>query len=386
MRRRRFLSAGGAAVLGALALPRAARAAESKPSSDDLIRELESLIPKLMTECVVPGLSIAVVRDGKLLWTRGFGVKESGTKEAVNDGTVFEAASVSKTVFAYAALKLCDRGVLELDAPLTKYLPDRFMDGDARLDRITARQVLSHSSGFQDWRSGAVPLKIHFTPGTQFMYSGEGYFYLQSVMTHLTGRVDPADCANYEADLEVCATDFDAYMKRTLLAPFGMDGSGYEWSESFEKNAARPHDVNGNVIAKGKPRAPDVARYGSAGGLITTARDFAKFLIEIVAPKESDAFRLKKETLREMVRPQIKLPPDQKMDGATSWALGWAVQERPEGNLLVHSGGQSGFRSLAMASVEKRSGFIALTNSDNGGKLINHPKMLELLGRAVTGE
>jgi CubicO group peptidase (beta-lactamase class C family) len=372
--------------LGSLSLPWAARAADKTDSSDELIREFEALIPKLMTECVVPGLSIALVRDGKLLWSRGFGVKSSESKQEVNDETVFEAASVSKTVFAYAALKLCERGVLELDAPLTKYLPDRFLEEDARLDQITARHVLSHSSGFQDWRSGAAPLKIHFTPGSQFMYSGEGYFYLQSVMTHLTGRVDPANCASYEADLEVCATDFDASMKRTLLEPFGMNGSGYEWSEAFEKNAARPHDVHGKTIAKGKPRAPDVARYGSAGGLLTTAKDFAKFLIEIVAPKESDAFRLKKETLTEMVRPQIKLPPNQKIDGATSWALGWAVQERPAGNLLVHSGGQSGFRSLAMASVEKRSAFIVLTNGDNGGKLIYDPRMQALLRRSVTVE
>jgi CubicO group peptidase (beta-lactamase class C family) len=84
-----------------------------------------------------------------------------------------------------------------------------------------------------------------------------------------------------------------------------------------------------------------------------------------------------------MTKPQIKLPPDQLIDGATSWALGWAVQERDDGNYLVHSGGQAGFRSLAMASPEKGTGFIVLTNSDNGGKLIYHPSTLNLLDRIL---
>lgn len=383
MRRRSFFRLFGASALVLCGVPRGSEGAERKGSSGELKRELEGLIPKLMSEHGVPGLSIAIVRDGKLQWAGGFGVKAIGGTAAVDDETVFEAASVSKTVFAYAVLKLCERGTLDLDAPLTKHGIGTFLKGDARLDRVTARHVLSHTSGFQDWRSSAAPLKIHFMPGTQFMYSGEGYFYLQSVMTHLTGRTDAKNCDRYEADLEVCATDFDAYMKRTLLEPFGMNRSGYEWNETLEKNAAQPHDVDGKAIVRRRPRAPDVARYGSAGGLNTTARDYAKFLSEIVVPKKADAFRLNKESLKEMVRPQIKLPPDQKIDGATSWGLGWALQERPEGTLLVHSGGQSGYRSLAMASLENRSGFVVLTNSDNGGRLIYDPRMLELLGASV---
>ena len=339
-----------------------------------------------MKDAVVPGLAIALVRDGKIRWSRGFGVKENGREGAVEDETIFEAASVSKTVFAYAVLKLCEKGVLDLDRPLTKYVPWKFLEGDARLEKITARQVLSHSAGFQDWRSGENPLKIHFEPTKGFAYSGEGYYYLQSVITHLTGRVDRTNCAEFEEGLKVCATDFNAFMKKNLLEPFGMKASGYEWNEGSKKDVARAHDQNGKVIAKEKPSSPGVARYGSAGGLNTTVKDYAKFLIEIVAPKASDEFRLKPETLREMVRPHVKLPPDQKIDGATAWALGWAVQEKPEGNWLVHSGGQSGFRSLAMTSLEKRTGFIVLTNSDNGAKVIYGPRMLELLARVLNGE
>lgn len=326
-----------------------------------------------MEESAVPGLSIAIVKNGQILWQRGFGVKDAATRAAVDNDTVFEAASVSKTVFAYAVMKLCEKGLLALDTPLSRYVTKQFLEGDPRLERITVRHVLSHTSGFQDWRSRQEPLRIHFTPGEKFSYSGEGYYYLQSVVTHLTGRVDPANCAKYEADLEVCATDIDPYMKRNLLVPFGMSQSGYVWNDVFENHAARPHDLQGQPLVKKKPTATDAARYASSGGLHTTATDYARFLLEIVNPKARDDFRLSTETLREMLRPQIKLDEATKIDDAEAWALGWAVQQRTTGSVIVHSGGQAGFRSLVMASVPNQSGFVVLTNSDGGGKVFyNH--------------
>jgi CubicO group peptidase (beta-lactamase class C family) len=392
MNRRRFLRCSTEAGLGACLLPLAGcapRAPRTPTTHDDeassVIAELEKLIPKLMQEARVPGSSIALVKDGELFWRRGFGVKDSASGEQVDHETVFEAASVSKTVFAYVVMKLVERGVLGLDTPLTEYSPTPFLEGDPRLELITARHVLSHTGGFQDWRSNETPLKIHFTPGERFLYSGEGYYYLQSVVTHLTGRVNPNDCARYEADFEVCATDIDPFIRRNLLVPFGMDSSGYVWNDTFEKHVARPHDSSASPLAKAKPTATDAARYASAGGLHTTATDYAKFLIEILGPKSGDAFRLSRSSLEEMILPQVKLPEDGRIDGASSWALGWAVQERPTGNVLVHSGGQAGFRSLAMASVERRSGFIILTNGDSGGRVIYDEAFDDAMNRLLAG-
>src|SRR5262249_52601626 len=183
----------------------------------------------------------------------------------VDDDTIFEAASMSKPVFAYAVMKLCEKGVLNLDTPLTKYTPDRFLEGDARLDLITARHVLSHTSGFQDWRSDKEPLKIHFTPGERWLYSGEGYSYLQSVVTHLTGHVDESSCSKFEAGVRVCASDIDAYMKAHLLGPLGMASSGYVWNRPFEKHIARGHDPHGKPMPLDPPTATEVARDGSSG-------------------------------------------------------------------------------------------------------------------------
>jgi CubicO group peptidase (beta-lactamase class C family) len=374
MRRRDFLVESGRAALGLPFLglmPRAQGAQKSSASKDAsaweaLAGDLEKQLPKLMDEAFVPGLSIALIKDAKLFWRRAFGVKDSGSKEPVDDDTVFEAGSVSKTVFAYLVMKLCEKGVIGLDTPLTKYAPQPFLQGDPRLELITARHILSHTGGFQNWRSKDKPLQIHFAPGEKFRYSGEGYYYLQSVVTHLTGHVDPKDCSKYEAGLEVCATDIDSYIKAHLLAPFGMASSGYLWNDTFEKRAARPHDAKGAPLPKKKPRAPNVARYGAAGGLHTTPTDYAKFLIEVIEPKQSDAFRLKKESLEEMVRPHVKTNDAD----STSWALGWQIRHTANGNLICHGGYNTGFHSFAAASVERKSGYVFMINGDNAADLL----------------
>lgn len=140
---------------------------------------------------------------------------------------------MSKPVFAYAVLKLCEKGVIHLDTPLTKYTSDRFLQGDPRLDLITARHVLSHTSGFQNWRSGKEPLKIHLEPGEKYLYSGEGYSYLQSVVTLLTGQLNLKACATYEAGLEVCATDIEQYMKSEPLCAVW---NGFQYGSSARES------------------------------------------------------------------------------------------------------------------------------------------------------
>lgn len=382
MQRRSFILLGGQTIfLSALGLGAADRIVS--PNADPLAKELETLIPKLMKESKVPGVSIALVRDGKMTWSKGFGVRDAVSQKPVNADTIFEAASVSKTVFAYAVMKLCEKGIINLDTPLVKYISHRFLENDPRLDLITARHVLSHQSGFQNVRTSDEPLKIHFTPGTDFLYSGEGYYYLQSIITELTGKVDPATCGSYEADLKVCATDIGDYLARNVLAPHAMKSSGYIWTETIAKNQALAHGVDGILISKPHQTAVDMARYAAAGGLLTSVKDYANYIIGLFSPKENDPFRINKASLVEMVRPQVKLRDDQKIDGASSWALGWAVQERPGGNVILHSGGQTGFRSLTMTSLEKRSGFVMLTNSDNGGYVLYNEELGNILNRLL---
>ena len=117
-----------------------------------VVARLEQHVPQLMKDGGVPGLAIALLRGGEVVWHRGFGVRNSKTKEPVDDATVFEAASLSKPVFAYAVLKLVDSGKFDLDKPLNQYLPGNYDVGDdPRLNQITARHVLSHTTGFPNW-------------------------------------------------------------------------------------------------------------------------------------------------------------------------------------------------------------------------------------------
>ena len=135
-------------------------------------------------------------------------------------------------------------------------------------------------------------------------------------------------------------------MKRRLLRPLGMARSGYLADAGWEHRIARGHDGAGAPIVKGQPRGSDVARYGAVGGLNVTASDYAKFLIEVVAPKESrgpDQYRLGGAMLREMVRPQIALPKGGEIDGCNAWALGWACRSVREGICWCIREGKAGF-------------------------------------------
>jgi CubicO group peptidase (beta-lactamase class C family) len=174
-------------------------------------------------------------------------------------------------------------------------------------------------------------------------------------------RSEPTPSARTDSPLDdglkVCATDFDAYMKANLFVPFGMTSSGYLYREGM----ARPHDEQGRMMGGRKATAIHAARYGSAGELHTTPTDYAKFLIEFIDPKPSDAFRLSAASLREMVRPHAKVTD------SLSWGLGWAIEHKKTGgDVLNHSGDNPGFKALTAAALEQKSALIVMTNGDRG--------------------
>ena len=136
-------------------------AAVKAASAGDLADRLSRMIPGLMDDAAVPGVQIAILRDGAPAWVGLFGLANATTGAPVTEASVFEAASLSKPVFAYAMLTLVDAGLMDLDTPVSTYLPGGYDVGDdARLGQMTARHILSHRSGFPNWRSGAGGLKI----------------------------------------------------------------------------------------------------------------------------------------------------------------------------------------------------------------------------------
>jgi CubicO group peptidase (beta-lactamase class C family) len=333
------------------------------------IKALETRIPQVMQQTSVPGCSVVLIRNGKIYWRRGFGVRDAKTRQPVENDTIFEAASASKPIFAYMVMKLAEKGVLDLDTPLTKYTKERYVPNDPKLDLITARHVLMHTTGFPNWRSSDEPMAIKFTPGSKFAYSGEGYCYLQSVITQLTGHVDECNCGEFENGVRFCATDIADYIQRRVLRPFHMDSCRYVWSEQLAKHLASEHGEHGEPQGVPKPNAVVVARYGAAGGLITTPTDYAKFLIELIQPSRADDFHVSNKTHDEMIRPQF---PFQDFGGySASWGLLGCRIVRVGGYELIAPGGSNpGFQCYSAVSPKGKCGFVVMTNADSGLNLL----------------
>jgi CubicO group peptidase (beta-lactamase class C family) len=250
---------------------RAGEQGESVQSVGDEIRQL-------MAAATVPGLAAAIIRDGRLAQFLCCGSRHAGRVGAVDENTVFAAASLSKPVFAYAVLQLAEQGRLSLSRPLADYLPDYIPD-DVRAASISAADVLSHSAGLPNWRSGEFPLKTHFPAGERFSYSGEGFLYLQQAVEAATGEKT------------------ETIARQLVFEPLGMARSSFVWHDRFEGNRAWPHDSFGRPGVSAKPGEANVA-----GTLQTTAADYARLLLAVL-----EGTRLAPETAREWLRPRIEV-------------------------------------------------------------------------------
>jgi CubicO group peptidase (beta-lactamase class C family) len=368
MKRRRFLSECSRTAFGISLLPVSGcgllEHSLEQPAAKLTVADLEQRVPQWLEEAQVPGLSMAIVEKGRLVWRRGFGLTNAASRLPVKPDTIFTCCSMTKPVFAYFVMKLCERGVLGLDVPLTRYVSEPYLEGDPRLDLITARHCLSHTTGFQNWRGeDGKPLSIHFPPGSRWSYSGEGYAYLASVVTKLVNQ------------------PLEHYMQAQVLSPFGMSSSAYLWTEPIGHQMAWPHDSAGLPLPETKrPTHESVARYGAAGDLLTTSTDYARFLIEIINPKPSDEFRLTQKSRDEMLRPQVAVP---NADQRSSWAIGWAIVHDGDHEFIYHAGDDNGWHALAVASAASKSGFVAMTNGDNGTRVLEKILMSDEIQRLL---
>jgi CubicO group peptidase (beta-lactamase class C family) len=134
---------------------------------------VDQFLHRQMDSLKIMGLSIAIINDGKVVYTQAMGLASVYTQEKVNPESLFECASLGKSVFAFFVMRLVDKNILSLDTPLYKYLPYPDIAYDNRYKLITARMVLDHTTGFPNWRENDT-LKIQFTPGSKWSYSGEG--------------------------------------------------------------------------------------------------------------------------------------------------------------------------------------------------------------------
>lgn len=325
---------------------------------------LEQTIPQMMDSAEVQGLSLAVIEAGKIVWQRGFGVMSIATKAPVTTKTVFQAASLSKPVFAFAVLKLVEQGRFDLDKPLFDYLPQaefetaflkRALD-DERMRRLTARLVLSHSTGFPNWRNEDTSLRLNFEPGAHFNYSGEGFVLLQKTIEHMTRQ------------------PIQDFVHAQVFAPLKMSTSSYVWLDSYETLAANGHGAPDNVRPHNK-----MTEGNAAYSLYTTVEEYAAFLVAMLNHKA-----LRKETFAQMLAPQIQLPIRWgDFSGKAEdlhWGLGWGLQRTQRGESFWHWGDNGAFKCYVVGYPKSRNGFVFFTNSVAGLTLANE------LARRIMGD
>ena len=353
--------------------------------SPDLLRSL----PRMLELAGVPGLALGVVSQGQV-WKGGFGRATLEPVTPVSYETVFEAVSLGKPLFAYAVLRLVDAGRIDLNRPLYDYLPSPEANNPL-MRKVTATHVLSHTSGLPNWREQPGPLQPMAEPGTTFSYSGEGYVYLQRVVEQVTD------------------TPFARYMRDQILNPLGMKQSSYIWLPQYESHKAAGRDEQGNEVDVyraigldaehlarqwGKsvldwryedairavplinPQWPAVPLYiipSSAGSLLTTVSDYARFLLRVVAPPSEPGLQLSQETQRAMRTPRIQL------NRVLFWGLGWGIQRDEYGEVLWHWGANNSFRNFVIADLARSRAVVAFTNGEAG------PKVYERVIAGVTG-
>ncbi|WP_422928955.1 serine hydrolase [Singulisphaera sp. PoT] len=309
--------------------------------------QVDKFIKAYLDYYKTPGISLAIIQGGKVVYHRGFGLKDASKSEPVTEETVFEAASMTKPVFAYSVLRLVDRGVLDLDTPLYKYLPYEDIAHDDRYKLITARMVLTHRTGFPNWRTGKLDIK--FTPGTQVSYSGEGFVYLGKVVEKLTGK-----------------TLVDI-VREEVFEPFDMKNASLVYNDNIARLTAIGHDGR-SPLPKWK-----VAEPNTAASLHVDAGNYCKFLISVMEGKG-----LSEAMAKEMLKTQVVMPDAEK----ASWGLGIAIQETPVGIHYGHGGRNTGFTSLSLMYKDLGAGYVFLVNNDDEPKYENILNAFLFLGKS----
>jgi CubicO group peptidase (beta-lactamase class C family) len=330
---------------------------ERLDGSDVSVRAIDTEIPEIMAGARLPGLQIAVINDGKVVYTTGFGVKSTETLEPVTDRTVFAALSFSKTIFAYLVMQLADEGLLDLDRPLVSYLPKplpeyefyRDLEGDELHTTLTARMALSHTTGLPNWRwfTPEGTLQFVFEPGERFSYSGEGIYLLQLAVEEIT------------------AESVEELARARIFEPLGMERTSFVFLSSFEDDYAVDHDRFLAPIGKGKR---DEAN--AAGSAQTTAEDYATFLAAVMRGEGLSA-----ASRDELSTPQVSIehlrmfgplsreriaPGDVSQ---ASWGLGWGLVESEHGRALFHTGNDAGAANYHVAFPDRGMAVVLLGNS-----------------------
>jgi CubicO group peptidase (beta-lactamase class C family) len=315
-----------------------------------------------MKELNVPGVSIAVLHNGKIEWARGFGVRSLGGPP-VDADTLFQAGSISKPLAAMACLRLVQQGKLSLDTDVNTYLTSWKFPSDpvATGKPITLRELLTHTGGttvhgFPGYAStepvptlvqvlngekpaNTPPIRSEAAPGARWNYSGGGFTIMQQTL------------------IDVTHEPFPKLLHDSVLAPIGMKRSTYEQPlpQALRENAATPYHGDGKPVEGGAHTYPEMA----AAGLWTTPTDLALYAIEV---ERSLAGQANHVLSADMTRQMLTA-------GMGHWGLGLEIGGSDADPYFSHGGVNEGFVNMFAAYEKNGEGAFVMTNGDNGGQI-----------------
>jgi D-alanyl-D-alanine carboxypeptidase len=325
-------------------LPTAVKAPESSDRIDDYV---EAEIRKRH----IPGVSIAVVQDGKVVRAKGYGMANVELSVLATENTVYQLASVTKTFTAAAIMMLVEEGKLGLDDKISK----RLSDLPAAWENVTVRQLLNHTSGIKSYTSVRDFVKtarkdythreilelvakepLDFAPGEKWLYNNTGYFVLGMLIEKVTGKT------------------YGEFLTERIFKPLGMTQTRTNDLHAIIPNRAQGYEWNGSGLRNGEYVSP--TQPFSAGMLVSSVSDLVKWDAALATEK-----LLKKSTLE-----QMWTPTKTSKAGTADYGFGWQVDQVNGHRLIAHGGGIPGFSTQISRFVDDKLSVIVLTNAGNG--------------------
>ncbi|MBI1210877.1 MAG: serine hydrolase [Alphaproteobacteria bacterium] len=329
--------------------------------------KIDETVGELMAAAHVPGLALALINDGQVVYLKAYGYRNVERKLPLETDTVMYGASLTKAAFAYMVMQLVDEGVIDLDKSIADYLPkplpayEKYADlaNDERWRKFTPRILLSHTTGMPNFRflNDDGKLDIEHEPGTRYGYSGEGINLLQFVIEQGLGK------------------DVGELIQRRVFDRFDMTRTSMMWRDDFLPNLAVGYDENGKALGHNKR-----SHVRAAGSMDTTVADYAKFLAGLLRGEGLSA-----KARGELLRPQIAIHSVQQFptmltqtthdnDGIElSYGLGWGVFKTPKfGWAYFKEGHDDGTNNYAISFDRGRTAMLVLTNSSNGESMFKY--------------
>lgn len=319
---------------------------------------LDLQIPTVMNRLDIPGVSMALIRDGHMVWSGAWGVADLKSGRPMTPETICRVESISKSVTAWGVMKLVEQGHLRMDAPISEYLSGwAFPDSDFSTDQITIAKLLSNTGGLALGTIGeeyaphrTMPsiqeylqrdTRLIYEPGTQFSYSNTGFNYLELIIEKVTGR------------------PFADYMNEQILDPLGMEQASFNWIDSLHASFPTGYELDG------EPVAPYVYPVKASGGLFANAEDIARFVGAQMTGNSVDSEQnvLSRQSVQNLHTPTIEIPGLFGMV-ADHYGYGHFIETLPDGTTAIWHGGQGhGWMTHFHAVPLTGDGIVVLTNS-----------------------